>query len=67
MYIYCVYIYIVCIYIYTKIVCVCVYIYTKKFLLKNKFLGVPVMAQQVKDPTLSSWGCRLNPWLCSLG
>ena len=28
--------------------------------------GVPGVAWQVKNPTLSWWGCRFNPWPCSV-
>ena len=29
--------------------------------------GVPTVAQQVKNPTMSPSGCRFNPWVCSVG
>ena len=34
---------------------------------KNKSLGVPVLAQHVKDPMLSLRRCRFDPWPCSVG
>ena len=35
---------------------------------KNKLNGILIAAQWVKDPTSSSpWGCRFNPWPCSVG
>ena len=37
-----------------------------KYRVKNMHRRVSVMAQWVKDPTLSLWGCGFNPWPCSV-
>ena len=36
-------------------------------IVKITILGVPIMAQWVKDLTLSLWECRFTPWSPSVG
>ena len=36
-------------------------------IIKNASIEVPVVVQQVKNPTQCPWGCGLNPWPHSVG